>query len=44
MRSESQEMLDRLRDRSKGSVDDVQSRSQDDLLRMTGGEWLVQKP
>ena len=28
-------MLARLKDRSKGSVDVVQSKSQDDLLRMT---------
>ena len=32
-------MLARLKDRSKGSVDVVQSKSQDDLLRMTRGEW-----
>ena len=33
-------MLARLRDRSKGSVDDVQGRNQDDLLRMTRREWF----
>lgn len=33
-------MFARLRYRRKGSVDDAQSGSQNDLLWMTCGEWL----
>ena len=35
--SESQEMFDSLRDSGRVRIDGVQSRSQDDLLRLTRG-------